>query len=378
MIAPTGTALLRTPTAAMDLFEGGKPGRRLVVTFTERHNVDLEGTGFRGRFLLDAGFDVLAVKSRADDWFAGDAAAIEAALGRAMDDAAARYAWRATHGSSMGGYAAIRFARAARADAVFALSPQIDLTRPWDTRWLDRGRAIAGFEAIAARHVRPGCVYTIAYDPHDRDARHAEALFALIPPGAGRRAPAPYAGHPVGPLLRDAGVLDAMTLSALAGDPPPGTRAAIRRVRRESAAYLGALAERCVERRRWRPAASIVGRLLGRRPADAELNCRAAVIADALGQLEAALKHAALAVALAPDHPFMNERLALALLRCGFRPQALRYLDRAIALDPGHAPFREMRARLRAVPGAGAAVDGRRAGGLLEDERSQQEAANGP
>ena len=66
-----------------------------------------------------------------------------------------------TYGSSMGGYAALRFARALRADAILALSPQYSIDPavvPWEDRWRQDGARIAWLPALAGPldpNVRP-------------------------------------------------------------------------------------------------------------------------------------------------------------------------------------------------------------------------------
>ncbi|MFT0859520.1 alpha/beta hydrolase [Ancylobacter sp. G4_0304] len=76
------------------------------------------------------------------------------------------------YGHSMGGYAAIRFADALRADAVLAFSPQASLTLSWEKRWeMARVRRMWD-ERVPPRDVR---IYAV-FDPYNLDRRHIRYL----------------------------------------------------------------------------------------------------------------------------------------------------------------------------------------------------------
>ncbi|WP_048860241.1 hypothetical protein, partial [Acidisphaera rubrifaciens] len=213
-----------SPAYQIDYVPAPQPAAPLVVTFTERTHRSLAGLGFAGKFAVDNGFALLAFKSNVDRWYQDlpDAAltAAEAFLA-ALPVPPAR---RAGYGSSMGAHAAIAFSRRLSLDDVFAISPQVDITQPWDTRWADEAAAIGAMRAIDAAMIRPGCRYVVAFDPLDRDRLHYEHLARLIPLDRLVALRVPASGHPAGYFLHHAGALKPVARAVLAGAalPPVG------------------------------------------------------------------------------------------------------------------------------------------------------------
>lgn len=148
-----------------------------------------------------------------------------------------------TYGSSMGGYAALRFAEAAGANATLALSPQytIDPEKvPFELRWTqDAGRI--QWRADVQKPLALGHVPVVIYDPQILDAQHVAMIARETPIHAIRM---PYTGHPVTTTLSEVGLLKALVQQTLAGELDVDAfqkQALIQR--RKSPHYLANLAE---------------------------------------------------------------------------------------------------------------------------------------
>ncbi len=175
---------------------------RLVVTFDYRRDgregfsADDHSTGFARQ-----GFSQLAIKTRANDWFVnGETAALEAAL----SEVAGGFARVQALGFSMGGYGALRFARALRMRQAVVVSPQVSPVADWDGRY--RGEAADWDEAAGdlAPRAAPGLAGLLVFDPFvPEDRAHARAIQELFP---GLRAVRlGHGGHPAIRTLRGAG-----------------------------------------------------------------------------------------------------------------------------------------------------------------------------
>ncbi len=213
---------------------------RTIATFDYRRggregfSADTHSTGFARQ-----GFSQIAIKTRANDWFVNkETPALEEALARlALGRVQAL-------GFSMGGYGALRFARALRLRQAVIVSPQVSPAAPWDGRY--RAEA-AGWDGrlgdLAARAV-PGLAGLLVLDPFvPEDQRHAEAIRALFP--GLRLVRLGFGGHPAIRTLRGAGGMrvvqeEAGTRSAK-GEP---IRSAHRAARRGSRGWWLRLAAR--------------------------------------------------------------------------------------------------------------------------------------
>lgn len=219
---------------------------RLMVTFDWR---EPGREGFRDLALSQQfaknGFDQVMIRSRVNDWFVnGDTGAVEAALA----GAAARYDAVHMLGYSMGGYGALRFAAAARAVHLVAVSPQVTIAPahvPWDGRYRAEAEAY-GFDAdlgdLGPRAV-PGLGGAVILDPFRRlDLRHGRAIAALFPGLAVVRLG--FGGHPATRALRQAGRGFVAQRAAMGTVPVRQVGRVHRQVRRKSPAYWEALAAR--------------------------------------------------------------------------------------------------------------------------------------
>ena len=273
-------------------------GRHVVVTFDSYHEpAGMDRPGFGEAFFQAEGITAVHVMSHRNDWF--QYTEIEDVL-RTIRKTCSEAERVLAYGSSMGGYAALRFADAIGAHAALALSPQYSLDPskvPFETRWAPDRRRIRFLAAIDGA-IRPGPWRIFAYDSAlDADNRHAELLIAAAPMTA---IPLPHAGHPVGGFLNDIKLLRPLVLTALDGsfDPARFRRAAHAR-RTRSAHWLAHLADR---QPAWR---NELGIALARR-----------------------------AVAMAPDHPALHDTLARRLAAAGRFSEAVAAHNQAIAIEP--------------------------------------------
>lgn len=204
---------------------------------------DLNREGFGEAYLAGRGIDAIHVVNRDNRWYQYPETAVALAT---VAKVTAAYDRTLTYGSSMGGYAALRFPDAVGAQAGIALSPQFSVdpvVSPWESRWqgeVVRTRFAEGpAECDAHRY--------IFYDPRlDLDARHV-AMYARF--GRATLIALPYAGHPVGPLLTETGTLqEAIAQIARGSFDADAIRRRIRAGRRTSQHYHFLLARRAADR----------------------------------------------------------------------------------------------------------------------------------
>ena len=181
--APSETSLSGQPTR-LELFRSadfvvravtGFDPTVCVVTFdsyTDQRTLDR--SGFGEDFFADRRIDAIHVIPRVNDWYQHeDILAICATIAEATGPYARVYAY----GSSMGGYAAIRFGGLFGATAI-ALSPQYSIDRrivPFEHRWTGDAQRIRYAIERSGRDSFAQIVYA-CYDPIDLDRRHVELL----------------------------------------------------------------------------------------------------------------------------------------------------------------------------------------------------------
>ena len=213
---------------------------RWVVTFDNYgigHGFDR--AGFGEDFLRNSGVSAIHVLGRGDDWYQYPEMAEVMAAVRGATVGADRVM---TYGSSMGGYAAIRFADAAGAHAVLAISPQYSINPakvPSETRWLQEACRIAWLPEIDGP-IRCGCTPVIVFDPTGDDRRHVEMIAAET---AVEPLDLLHSGHPSATYLSELGLLGPLVLKMLSGTLNLADfRAEARSRRRQCPAYLSRLA----------------------------------------------------------------------------------------------------------------------------------------
>lgn len=148
------------------------------------------------------------------------------------------------YGNSMGGFAALLFARLAGAHRVVALHPRSTLNNkvlPWPSEFSKQlSYNKTGPRADALHGLMPGIEVMIFVDPfHRRDKRHADRIAALHRDTELIRVP--FAVHLVPQLLKNMGILSDVAQKAIGGRLDPKLFYKSIRARKEDEKYVEAL-----------------------------------------------------------------------------------------------------------------------------------------
>ena len=296
---------------------------RHVITFDCYHDArTLARPGFGEAYFQGHGISATHLLTRDNDWFQHPELPDALAAMRAAASGAGPVL---AYGSSMGAYAAVRFADAVGATAALALSPQYSID--------------------------PAKV-PFVYDPYSLDRRHAE-LIARDTPIQGIRLP--FGGHPASAYLQEARLLHGLVMGALDGtlDAAAAERAA-RAARGSLATYHATLAER---QPKSRPtlAIALARRAVALAPERLETHLALAMRLSAAGRhAEALAAHDH--VATMERHPRHLMHHCVALRRAGDTAGALAVAHEIRAAWPHHAGIHNTIAELlrarRDLPGA--------------------------
>lgn len=305
--------------------------RVCFVTFGSYTNdYDLDRQGFAEDFLLGEGIDAVHVVNRDNRWY--QYPEMDVALAK-VARVAADYVRVFTYGSSMGGYAALRFATRIGADTAIAISPQYSLDPavvPFEDRWQ------ADLAAITFREgpFVPAARQVIFYDPRlATDDAHVR-LFAAE--SRVERIGIPFAGHPVGPMLTETGVLKQAIRGLVAGDlDAVAVQRAVRERRRRSPHHYFMLA-----RRGWyrHPGARVA--LLGRAAAlspESHILSELAQALDLEGRHDDAAPNHREAIRLVPGNVRAQISYAKHLEMVGRRHAAMSILKEVLPRQTGSA-----------------------------------------
>lgn len=213
--------------------------------------LDVAGKGYAEDFLLDRGFDVLAVKCARNNWFQDLS---REALAELIGALPARYDQIVTYGSSMGGYAALYFAGCVGAAAVtaIALSPQFSVdpaVPPHEPRWKGDAAAIQFAHQPLGGVMRddaitmPALRWHVVYDPRTADAAHLSLMQEAAPRNV-VPVPVAHSGHPSAFMLAESGALSTIFDRIVAGEPPR-VRDLVAKNKATSPSYLFTLAQAC-------------------------------------------------------------------------------------------------------------------------------------
>ena len=307
----------------------GGSARPLVVTFDSLNaDLRLDRPGFGEGWLTDVGHDAVHVVSSANAWYQHEEMGAACDAIRAVAEA---HCWAVTYGSSMGGYAAIRFADRIGARMAVAISPQfsVDPARvAFESRWVEYAQDLT-FVWEGTRPTRtPLEIVYVIYDPTDEDRRHAELLAVVYPVTPVRL---PYAGHPAGTFLAETDLLSPSVLAMIGGAfDPDRLRAEMRAKRARSGKYHFVLSER---QPAWRPrlARRLAERAASLNPQSGAYQSAHARALEAAGELDSAERLRRLAVELAPDEPAFRLPLAALRLRRGAGAEEIEALARGLA-----------------------------------------------
>ena len=275
---------------------------RCVIAFghySEDHDPDRPGFG--EAFFRERGISAIFVNGSGNHWYQYPDMLVALAVIR---DAVKDVPRIMTYGSSMGGYAAIRFAEHICAHAALALSPQYSRDPakvPFETQWAAEARAICWRPELDGR-ISPTVQPVIVYDPVGKDGRHVAMIAADTPVHA---IGLPHTAHPVITFLSSIGMLEGLVLDTLDDKlDPDAFRREARRLSRRDPIYLSELCRR-------QPLAR-------------------SRTATALGER---------AVAFAPANPLAIHALASHLTRIGDHGRALPLHARAVELSDGFSGY---------------------------------------
>lgn len=180
------------------------------------YSTDLDRAAFGEHFLADKRIDAVHILPADNDWYQHPDF-LEAC--RQVAEITRHYERVVAYGSSMGGYAAIRFGGLVGAQTAFALSPQFSIDPrlvPFEGRWREQARALTfANERSASRFVASAY---IAYEPRGPDARHAD-LFRSHTNVVDIRIP--NCGHPSTHYLAELGLLQAAVVDLANGTFDP-------------------------------------------------------------------------------------------------------------------------------------------------------------
>lgn len=341
---------------------------RWVVTF-DHYGIGpgFDRPGFGEDFLRQSGVSAIHVMACREDWYQYPEMAEAMAAVRQATAGAERIM---TYGTSMGGYAALRFADAAGANAALAISPQYSIDPaqvPFETRWLQDSHRIQWLPEIDGLLVCR-CRPVIVFDPAGEDGPHIrriEAEIDIVPVDIR------YSKHPSTTYLLETGLLKSLVFDVLSGAFDAGAfKKEAGQRRRQSATYLSRLAELQPPRRHktgmalarracdTAPNDPIALGVLGKYCGDAgdhdqavALHERATEISQrapnclvshgnallAAGRVDEALVLADEVIVQLPEQAHLRAWRSLILWQLGSAEQAIHAIEQAIALDP-HQP----------------------------------------
>ena len=310
-MAQTDT-LFRTP----DLLVRRGPefgGPVCFVTFSS-HTLDrtLDRPGFGENFLASRGFDAIHVINRTNCWY--DYPEIDEVLAK-LRQATTGYSRVITYGSSMGGYAAVRFAQALGAQTAQAPSPQYAQGPPgasFERRFY--GDPPPSGRRLPPSHRSATVTPYLFFDSRDPDALHARLIACHYPNTV--RVAIPHAGHPAGAYLEETALLT-NTVIDIVNDrfDSVAATAAARRKRRQSSHYLYTLAIRLRPARLDTKIALVETGL--RRRDDAVYRLFLSLLLESRGDLAGAEDQLRLSGDLLPDHQRSLAARARFLMRRG-------------------------------------------------------------
>lgn len=293
---------------------------RWVITF-DNYGIGngFDRDGFSQDFLREQGISAVHIMGRREDWYQYpdmiDATeAVKAYLSGAKQVV--------TYGSSMGGYAALRFADLLNANAALALSPQYSINpqkAPFETRWMQDARRIVWLpnqEPPLPKSARS----VIVYDPTTIDQMHVDsiALETVL-----ESIPLRYSGHPSGWVIADMHLLAPLLFDVLDGVTDLSRyRKAARAGRGLSSTYLVNLA-RALPAKRAHVALALAERAVAIKPTHVDaLHCLADHLVSA-GRYDEAVDFYTRAVTASRNGIAGLVPFATGLLRMGRQQEAM-------------------------------------------------------
>lgn len=242
-----------------------------------------------------------------------------------------------TYGSSMGGYAAVRFSGLLGADVAAAFSPQFsgDIRRlRWERRWRDIARSLRfPWDDLP---LDPRTEALIFYDPHDGDRRHAEMIARAM---RTRLVRVPYGGHPCIALMHELKIL-APTLRTIA-DNTFDAAACERDIaaRSESSARYLTLRANALPKRAAPEALDMMRRALALCPAEPWYQIETAELLARLRRTGEAEEHFRIALAMGGHLPVVLFHWSSFLMKQDRWREALEATGQLLAISPDSAVY---------------------------------------
>jgi hypothetical protein len=323
-------------------------GRNQVVTFESYHDdIGFERCGFGEKFFERVGLTGVHVLTAGNDWY--QYPEMDAALA-CIRDAVAGADRVLAYGSSMGGYAAVRFADAILATHVLSLSPQYSIDPAIvraDRRWWWDQKRIAFLSAHNGT-VECAADIIVAYDPTlALDRLHAELIGRDVP---ARLLRLPYGGHPVTTTLNELGLLQPMALAFCDQSiDPAAVEEDFARLRDRSAVWLSEYAVRAFSGNPHR-AHELAARAIEISPGSAAMQHQFGMRLHDLGRYEEAIAAHRSAVAI-QRHPIFMLSLSRSLYFAGEYADALMWVEEALELRSYDDFYYHSAARVRLANG---------------------------
>ncbi len=339
---------------------GGFGSTTCVVTFDSFTDYfTLDRPGYAEAFLMHRSLDAVHVISRYNDWY--QCPELEQAMA-AVHAATRAYQRVVTYGSSMGAYAAIRFAGWAGADCALAMSPQYSIdprVAPFENRW---GEASLNFRPVwEGRLPLPALREAyIVFDPENLDAKHVKLFrrtFRFTPVRL------PGGGHSVVGFLHEVNLLERFIMSVFLQDDGALVDEIVREARnrrKQSAQFMLHRAERT-----WRRSHKIayLEEAVRLAPTNVGVRWQLAKGLELAGRFEDAVATFEAALQITPEHPAILLNFSRTLERQGDIVGAITLAYRALA-QSGNAPpystrLENLQRRLEKAPqiGAGKLLD---------------------
>jgi tetratricopeptide (TPR) repeat protein len=307
-----------------------------VVTFYSLTNFSaLDRPGFAEDFFLRHGIDAIHVINRTNAWY--QYPQLTEALQK-IKHRLSGYARIFTYGSSMGGYAAYRFADAIGAQVAIVLSAQYSfLPRkvPFESRWGPLRRNIEPIIEDAFPPEKASCRVIHFYDSRDADREHARLIAEHYPT---THVCLPHGGHPAGIILSETGLLPSAILNIIEGTFDPGffEQSAWAR-RRSSGQYLSTLARRLLPIHA--RAKLFLAEAAVKASGGLEYMIYFALLLEKAGRTDDAETQFKQAMAISPPHPNAIRALCLFMLRSGRLQEAAGLAAKLLEADPACAEY---------------------------------------
>lgn len=284
----------------IDFFVTSSAKKKLAFTFTERTSRELEGYGFGGQILIDYGFDTVAIKTNIDLWYENLSDDHIEKIKNFLITRDAQYSERVGYGSSMGAHAVIKFSKRLAIDRALCFSPIFDINlESIDNRWKEDRKKINN-SMMNFNNINLSCEYIFFYDSKDIDAQHIIKFQEIIPKL--HLIKIPYAGHPVGPFLKETGILKLVTKKIFADNDPKYFNQLKFKNKNHSITYLLHLAIACNNRRKYTIARCIIIRALELNQQHAECLRYATIISINQNDIDNARIYGLLALKVDPNH----------------------------------------------------------------------------